>query len=67
MGHRSARLILAGLLVLGASGVAEVSSSGEVSEVLVENTQGVRADRSSCDSAECTQASGAGGVGTPLE
>jgi len=47
--------------------VVEVSSSGEVGEVFVEDTQGARADRSGCDSAECAQAGGTGGVGSALE
>lgn len=65
--HRTARLIPAGLLLLGAPGVAEVSSSGEVSEVFVQSAEGARADRSSCGSAEGAQASVAGGIAVPLE
>ncbi|HEX5349365.1 MAG TPA: hypothetical protein VFW64_20040 [Pseudonocardiaceae bacterium] len=65
--HRNARLIPAGLLPLGMPGASEVSSSGELSEVFVENAQGARADGASCGSAECAQACGAGGVAAPLE
>jgi hypothetical protein len=65
--HRNARLIPAGLLLLGTPGASEVSLSGELSEVFVENAQGPLANRSSCGSAECAQACGACGVAAPLE
>jgi hypothetical protein len=51
--RRTIRLTPAGLLLLGTPGASEVSSSGKLSEVFVENAQGARADRSSCGSAEC--------------
>ena len=47
--------------------IVKVSSSGKVGEVFVEDAQGARADRSSCDSAECAQAGGTGGVRGALE